>query len=182
MYTWVFKWSLSFIFFHQSLYAFLCPIRATCFMHQIPDLIVLIKFGEEFLNTFSLCWFHNVKDKVICILYILISDWCKNQYTYICLGCLLMSLSKLCKPEVSNNCMLHGLCVAVTVILFGFSPLSGSSFSFLYFQSPVWTQSNFASVKSLPTLLSMGNHAVHHVRKQARWIKIRWFRNEQLTV
>jgi hypothetical protein len=118
----------------------------------------------------------------IYIFYILIFDCSKNQYTYICFGCLLIPISKLCKPVVSNNCMLHALCVAVTVILFGFSSLSGSSFSFLYFQSHVWTHSNFASVQSLPTLLSMGNHAAYHVRKQAWWIKIGWFRNEQLTV
>lgn len=133
----MFKWSLSFIFFHQSVYAFLCPIFATCFMHLIPDLIDLIKFGEEFLNTFSVCCFFNVEDKVIYILYILISECSENQYTYICLGYLLISLSKLCKREVSNNCMLHALCVSITVILFGFSTLYGSSFSFLYFQPHV---------------------------------------------
>ena len=156
-------------FFHFFLPESVCiSVR---FMHLIPVLITLIKFREEFLNTFILCCF-NVKDKVICIFYILISDCSKNQDTYIYLGCLLIPISELCKPVVSNSCMLHVLCVAITVTLFGFSSLSGSSISFLYFQSHVWTQSNFASVQSLTTLLSMGNHAVYHVRKQAWWIKM----------
>jgi hypothetical protein len=32
------------------------------------------------------------------------------------------------KPEASNNCVLDALCVDITVILFGFSTLPGSSF------------------------------------------------------
>jgi hypothetical protein len=47
-----------------------------------------------------------------------------------------------------NNCMLRALCVAISVNLFGFSSMSGPSFSFLYLQSHVWTQSNLASVQS----------------------------------
>ena len=106
-------------FFLQSVYGFPCPMCATCFMHLIPDLIALIKFGEEFLNTFSICSFLNLKAKVICIFYILISDCAENQYTYICLGCSLIQISKLSKPEVTNNCLLLALCVSTTVILFG---------------------------------------------------------------
>lgn len=137
MYTQVFKWPLPLIFFLQSVCAFLCPICATSFMHLIPDLIALMNFGEEFLDTFSLCSFLNLKDKVICIFYILIFDCAENQYTYICLGCSLIQISKLSKPEVSDNCLLLALCVSTTVILFGFSILSGSSFSFFIF-SPIF--------------------------------------------
>ena len=122
-----------FFFFSTRVCMHFC---ATCFMHLIPDLIPLIKFGEEFLNTFGLCCFLNVKNKVVYVSYLLISDCSKNQYIYICLGYLLIPVSKLCRPEVSNNCMLHPLCVAVTVILVGFGTLSGSSSS-LYFQSHV---------------------------------------------
>lgn len=62
----VFSFFHFFFFFHQSVNAFLCPMCATCFMCLIPDLIALIKFGEEFMNTFILCCF-NVKDSYIYI-------------------------------------------------------------------------------------------------------------------
>jgi hypothetical protein len=95
-------------------------------MHLIPDLIALIKFDEEFLNTFSLCCFLNVKDKVICIFYILISDCSEIQCTYVYLGCSLIPISNPCKLEINKKWMLHALCVAISVIIFGFSTLSGN--------------------------------------------------------